>query len=76
MLPHPLAEVRARLEEAVAALPGDPATATPQDIYDQYEMLAIEILDSEFDQFEDGLLEHHLQTFLLLKRLELGIKDG
>ncbi|MBK7729681.1 MAG: hypothetical protein IPJ33_14635 [Gammaproteobacteria bacterium] len=38
-----LAEVGARLEEAVRSLPGD-----GHDLFDRYEMVAIQILDSEF----------------------------
>jgi len=70
-----LAEVGARLEEAVLALSGDTAI-TPQDIYDRYEMLAIAILDSEWDQYGAGCLEDHLQRLLHQKRLELGVEGG
>ncbi len=62
-----LAEVGARLEEAVRSLPGD-----GHDLFDRYEMVAIQILDSEFPDFAPGLLERYLSTYLDLKRLELG----
>ena len=65
-----LAEVGARLEKCVAGLPGKPSDSA--EIYERYEMVAIAILDSEFDDFEPGLLEEYLQQTLYLKRLELG----
>jgi hypothetical protein len=65
-----LTEVRARLEKAVAGLPGEPAD--PAELYDRIEMVATAILDSEFGDFEPGLLEEYLQQTLYLKRLELG----
>lgn len=68
---RPLAQVGVRLEEAVSTLPGE--AANPADLYDRYEMLAIAILDSEFEDYEYGMLEEYLMTYLYLKRLELGI---
>jgi len=65
-----LAEVFARLEEAAQRLnPG----GDPQDQFDDYEMLAIQILDSEHEQFPPGLLEEYLNTCLYKKNLELGL---
>ena len=66
-----LAEVRARLEEAVAGLPGEPADAA--DLYDRYEQVAIQILDSEFADYPAGLLQEYLMTLLYLKQLELNL---
>ena len=65
-----LAEVGAHLEKAVAGLLGEPTDAAQ--LYDRYEMVATAILDSEFGDFEPGLLEEYLQQTLYLKRLELG----
>jgi hypothetical protein len=65
------AEVGVRLEKAVEALPGE--AANPADLYDRYEMLATAILDSEFENYEYGMLEEYLMTYLYLKRLELNI---
>jgi hypothetical protein len=65
-----LAEVGVRLEKAVSALPGE--AANPADLYDRYEMLATQILDSEFEDYRDGMLEEYLMTYLYLKQLELG----
>jgi len=67
-----LAEVGARLEEAVRSLPGDGHDLEAPDLFDRYEMVAIQILDSEFPDFAPGLLERYLSTYLDLKRLELG----
>lgn len=65
-----LAEVFARLEEAAVRLPsGD----DPQSQFDHYEMLAIQILDSEHDRFPPGQLEEYLNTCLYKRNLELGL---
>jgi len=56
------AEVGVRLEKAVLNLPGE--TANPADLYDRYEMLATAILDSEFENYESGMLEEYLFTYL------------
>lgn len=69
-----LAEVRARLEEAVAALPGE--ATDPQELYDRYEMVAIEILDSEHADFCPGMLESYLREYLAEKRRDLGINES
>ena len=45
----------------------------PQDQFDAIESTAIAILDSEHDQYIRGALEEYLQTYLYLKRLELGL---
>ncbi|WOJ92918.1 hypothetical protein R0135_14140 [Congregibacter variabilis] len=67
-----LAEVGARLEEAVAHLPGDPDS--PQDLYDRYEMVAIAMLDSEHADWPEGMLQKYLMLWLQLRRMELGLK--
>jgi hypothetical protein len=66
-----LAEVGARLEKAVAGLPGRPTS--PQDEFDRYEMLAIQILDSEYMDYGPQVLREYLMTRLYLKQLELGL---
>ena len=66
-----LAEVRLRLENAVAGPPA-PGTDTA-DLFDRYEEIAIQVLDSEFSNYTPGALEEYLQTLLYLKRLELGL---
>ena len=66
-----IAAVRARLEKAVGLLPGEPAC--PAEAYLSHESVAIAILDSEYMDFESGLLEEYLLTYLQLKRFELGL---
>ncbi len=72
--PATLREVRARLEEAVSLLPG--STGSPQDRYNQYEEVAIAILDSEHSEFPPGLLEAYLQTYLHLTAMEMGVPQS
>ena len=66
-----LAEVGARLEEAVRGLPGE--LTSNADLYDRYEMVAIQTLDSEFMDHPPGALEEYLATFLQDKQAELGL---
>ena len=66
-----LAEVRLRLEHAVAGPPAPGTNAT--DLFDRYEEIAIQVLDSEFSNYTPGALEEYLQTYLYLKQLELGL---
>jgi hypothetical protein len=66
-----LAEVRLRLDQAVA---GPPAPGTnAADLFDRYEEIAIQVLDSEFSNYKPGALEEYLETYLYLKQLELGL---
>jgi hypothetical protein len=66
-----LAEVRLRLEDAVA---GPPAPGTnAADLFDRYEEIAIQVLDSEFCNYKPGALEEYLETYLYLKQLELDL---
>jgi len=60
-----------RLEEAATRL-GNSAN-TPKETYDLYEMLAIQILDSEYLDFQDNFLEQYLLEFLAIKRERLGL---
>ena len=64
-----LSEVSARLEQAYANSKDE--TMTPQEQYDLYESIAIQILDSKFDEYEEGLLEEYLVMFLECKRRDL-----
>ena len=66
-----LAEVRARLEEAVAGLPGEPADT--QEEYSRFEETAAAILDSEFEDFGPGTLEKYLTVLCTAKLLELDL---
>jgi hypothetical protein len=64
-----LSEVSVRLDQAYANC--KEVTMTPQEQYDLYESIAIQILDSEFDDYEEGALEEYLIEFLKQKRKEL-----
>ncbi len=69
-----LAEVRARLEEAVAALPGDPVDAA--DLFSRTEQVAIQTLDSEFEDYPPGMLQELLMSYLYIRQIELGLITG
>ena len=64
-----LSEVSVRLEQAYVDAEDD--DMTQQEQFDLYETIAIQILDSEFDEYEEGVLEEHLMVFLESKREEL-----
>ncbi len=51
-----------RLQKAAAALPGEPVNAA--ELYDRHEQVAIQILDSEFEDYPDGVLESLLTSYL------------
>ncbi len=57
-----LLEVGARLEKVVQELI-DKGVASG-DLYDTYESVAIQILDSEFDDYPEGELEQYLMDYL------------
>lgn len=66
-----LAELGARLEKSVLALSSE--DLSPTEMYELYEMIAIQILDSEFDDYPDDELEVYLKAYLYLKELEQGL---
>lgn len=66
-----LAEVGVRLEETVSTLPVTATTAS--ELFDRYEEIAIEVLDSEHGNYTPGALEEYLKTYLYLKQLELRL---
>lgn len=57
-----LLEVGARLEKTVKELID--IGLGSNDLYGTYEMVAIQILDSEFEDFPEGELETYLTEFL------------
>jgi len=65
-------EISARLEEAVERITGPPDNAV--DLYERFEMTAISILDSEHENWPDGVLTGHLMAILSEKRRELGLE--
>ena len=66
-----IAEVRARLEEAVAGLPGEPADAA--ELFERTEELAVQILDSEHDWYPPGQLQELLMSYLYIRQIELQL---
>ena len=66
-----LAAVSARLEEAVSSLPVRATNAA--ELFNHYEEVAIQVLDSEFNNYTPGELQEYLETYLYLKQLELGL---
>ena len=64
--------VRARLEKAVAGLPGEPADSA--ELYERLEMVAIQILDSEHTDYDPpGALQDLLMSYLYIRQIELGL---
>ena len=63
-----LTEVSARLEKAYDSLPD---IDDLEGMYERYEMLAIQIVDSEFDNFPEGVLQHYLMGYLAATRYSL-----
>ncbi|WP_371376816.1 hypothetical protein [Thalassotalea aquiviva] len=66
-----LSEVGVRLEKAFQE--HVTPDMTPTDKYELYELIAIQILDSEFDNFGEGQLEEYLSNFLDRKQRTLLI---
>ena len=66
-----IAEVRVRLEEAVASLPGEPIDAA--DAWSRLEMVCIQILDSDHDLYRPGQLQELLMSYLHIREIELGL---
>jgi hypothetical protein len=69
-----IAEVRSRLEEAVASLLGEPANAA--ELFERTEELAIQILDSEHDWYPPGQLQELLMSYLYIRQIELQLLPG
>jgi len=64
-----LAEVAAFIEEHSKARPSQ----SPQEQYEHIEMLAIAILDSEFDLYPEGVLQYFLMNYLATQRSHFGL---
>jgi len=64
-------EVGKRLENAVML--SNPVLDDPAELYNRYEELAIQILDSEFMNWPDNILEQYLQVHLFCIQKELGL---
>jgi len=48
-------------------------TQSAEEQYEHHEMLAIAVLDSEFDHYPDGVLQDFLMDYLATKRRQLGL---
>lgn len=64
-----LTEVVAYIDEHADALPSQ----SPQEQYEHFEMLAIAVLDSEFDNYPEGTLQDFLMDYLTTKRKQLSL---
>lgn len=67
-----LAEVSARLEK----MAGQQHFETDLELYQYIESMAVAVLDSEFDNYDENELEGYLQAFLYLKQLEMRLDDA
>ena len=68
---HTLKEVGSRLDDAVAGLPVQ--ATNNAELYDLYEEVAYQVLDSQEMNYKPGILEDYLMAYLQLKRLELNL---
>jgi hypothetical protein len=66
-----IAEVRARLEKAVATESVEPLLTA--EVWQRTEEIAIQILDSEHDWYPDGQLSELLMSYLYIRQIELGL---
>lgn len=66
-----IAEVRTRLDDAVAARSGD--VTNPAELLDITEQLSIQMLDSEHDCYPPGHLQELLMSYLYIRQIELGL---
>ena len=71
MTHHNIAEVRGRLEAALAALPSEPADAA--ELFGRTERLAAQILSNEFEDYTSGSLQELLMSYLYIRQIELGL---
>lgn len=71
MANNSLRSVRARMEMAIK---DSGISLDDTEAYFEYaEMLAIQVLDSEFDDFSEGVLENYLRLWLEIVELESQI---
>mgnify|MGYP000710585753 CR=1 FL=1 len=68
-----LLEVGVRLEEAVHDLDSEPLSN--EELYEKYQQIAIQILDSEFVDFPEQILETFLQGYLAAIRSMLILAE-
>lgn len=63
-----LTEVAARLENSYLAFP---ETDDLEEMYDRYESLCFQYLDSEFESFPDQALQYYLMGYLQATKYSL-----
>jgi hypothetical protein len=68
-----IAEVRTRVDLAVAGLPGNPSDAA--DELARLEMICVQVLDSEHDLYPPGHLQELLMSYLYIRQIELGLLE-
>jgi hypothetical protein len=66
-----LAEERLRVEEAVAGLTS--IGTDPRSQYLALEEISIQVLDTSFDSYPEGVLAAYLQSYLYMRQLEYGL---
>ncbi len=68
---HLLVEEKVRVEKAAAGLSG--VGHNPRSQYLALEEISIQVLDSAFDSYPEGVLAAYLQSYLHMRQLELGL---
>jgi hypothetical protein len=68
-----ITDVRARVDLAVAGLPGNPSDAA--DELTRLEMICIQVLDSEHDWYPPGLLQELLMSYIYIRQIELHLLE-
>ena len=68
---HDIAHVRARVDAAVAGLPG--IATDVMDELSRLEMICIQVLDSEAELYPDGHLQELLMSYLTIRQIEAGL---
>jgi hypothetical protein len=68
-----IAEVRARVDLAVAGLPGNPSDAA--DELARLEMICVQVLDSEHDLYPPGHLQELLMSYIYIRQIELHLLE-
>lgn len=66
-----IAQVRPRVDQAVANLPGE--AIGNEDEFSRLEMVCIQVLDSEHDLYPPGQLQELLMSYLYIRQIELGL---
>lgn len=71
MIIRDIAEVRSRVDAAVAGLPGEPVDSA--DELSRLELVCIQVLDSEHDLYPPDHLQELLMSYLYIRQIELGL---